>query len=104
MPYLASKVENKLLHYKQTIMFYGIGESFLADKIKDWEESLIQENIKIAYLPTLSIVKLRLTKTVNINQKELVKNTFLTPKLRNLKNIVGSYIFNDDEICIRKFN
>ncbi|WP_053403864.1 competence/damage-inducible protein A [Persicobacter sp. CCB-QB2] len=38
----------------------GIGESFLADKIKDWEDRL-PENIKLAYLPSPGQVKLRLT-------------------------------------------
>lgn len=97
MPYLASKVENKMIHHKQTIMFYGIGESFLADKIKKWEESLIEENIKIAYLPTLSIVKLRLTKTINANQIEDVKSLF-DQKVLELKELVGDYIFNEEEI------
>lgn len=43
-----------------TIMTSGVGESFLAEKIKDWEEDL-PENIKLAYLPNLSQVRLRLT-------------------------------------------
>jgi nicotinamide-nucleotide amidase len=41
-------------------MTSGVGESFLAEKIKDWEEAL-PENIKLAYLPNLSQVRLRLT-------------------------------------------
>ncbi|HEY8387109.1 MAG TPA: competence/damage-inducible protein A, partial [Parasegetibacter sp.] len=40
----------------------GIGESFLAEKIQDIEESL-PENIKLAYLPNFGMVKLRLTGT-----------------------------------------
>lgn len=40
----------------------GIGESFLADKIKDWEEAL-PAHIRLAYLPSLGQVKLRLTAT-----------------------------------------
>lgn len=38
----------------------GIGESWLADKIAPWEQNL-PENIKLAYLPSLGQVKLRLT-------------------------------------------
>ncbi len=43
-----------------TIMTAGVGESFLAEKIKNWEEAL-PEHIKLAYLPNLSQVRLRLS-------------------------------------------
>lgn len=43
-----------------TIMTSGVGESFLAEKIKDWEDAL-PANIKLAYLPNLSQVRLRLS-------------------------------------------
>ncbi len=38
----------------------GIGESFLSEKIAHWEDAL-PENIKLAYLPAIAEVKLRLT-------------------------------------------
>lgn len=38
----------------------GIGESWLADLIRDWENAL-PKNIRLAYLPSLGHVKLRLT-------------------------------------------
>ena len=38
----------------------GIGESFLAEKIAGWEKAL-PPSIKLAYLPSLGMVKLRLT-------------------------------------------
>lgn len=44
----------------KTIITAGTGESIIADKIKDIEEAL-PENIKLAYLPNLGYVKLRLT-------------------------------------------
>lgn len=46
--------------YHRMIRTSGIGESWLAEKIKDWEEAL-PENIKLAYLPSLGEVRLRLT-------------------------------------------
>ncbi|NVK51115.1 MAG: competence/damage-inducible protein A [Cyclobacteriaceae bacterium] len=46
--------------YHKVIKTAGIGESWLADLIKDWENAL-PENIKLAYLPSLGHVKLRLT-------------------------------------------
>lgn len=44
----------------QVIKTVGIGESWLADLIRDWENTL-PEHIKLAYLPSLGHVKLRLT-------------------------------------------
>lgn len=46
--------------YHRTILTAGIGESFLADKIEDIESSL-PPNIKLAYLPKLGLVRLRLS-------------------------------------------
>ena len=47
--------------YHKTIHFQGIGESFLADQIQDWETSVRDEGLGLAYLPSPGIVKLRLT-------------------------------------------
>lgn len=46
--------------YHKLIKTVGIGESWLADMIKDWENNL-PSHIKLAYLPSLGQVKLRLT-------------------------------------------
>jgi nicotinamide-nucleotide amidase len=46
--------------YHKIIRVAGIGESWLAEKIADWENAL-PSNIKLAYLPTYSDLKLRLT-------------------------------------------
>lgn len=46
--------------YHKMIRTIGIGESFLAEKISAWEGSL-PPHIKLAYLPSLGEVKLRLT-------------------------------------------
>jgi nicotinamide-nucleotide amidase len=46
--------------YHRTIKTSGIGESWLADEIKEWEEQL-PAHIKLAYLPHLGMVDLRLT-------------------------------------------
>lgn len=46
--------------YHHTILTAGIGESILAEKIADIEDSL-PEHIKLAYLPKLGLVRLRLS-------------------------------------------
>ena len=45
---------------KRVIMTTGIGESFLADRIKDWEDAL-PEFLSLAYLPQYGMVRLRLS-------------------------------------------
>ncbi|NDC78643.1 MAG: CinA family nicotinamide mononucleotide deamidase-related protein [Chitinophagia bacterium] len=47
-----------ILH--RTLLTAGIGESFLAERIKEFESTL-PRNIKLAYLPSYGMVKLRLT-------------------------------------------
>jgi len=49
-----------LLH--KTMLVYGYGESALALKIADWENSLPEE-ISLAYLPNYGVVKLRISGT-----------------------------------------
>ena len=52
--------------YHKTILTYGLGESVIAERIEDWEENL-PEPIKLAYLPSLGRVRLRLsTKGTNL--------------------------------------
>lgn len=51
-------VTDAIIH--RTLITAGEGESFIADKIKDFEAAL-PEHISLAYLPSLGSVKLRLT-------------------------------------------
>ncbi len=48
----------------RTLLTAGIGESFLAERIKDFEEAL-PVNFKLAYLPNYGMLRLRLTATGN---------------------------------------
>lgn len=50
--------------FHKMILTVGIGESWLADKIKDWESQL-PAHIKLAYLPNYGQVRLRLTASGN---------------------------------------
>lgn len=45
----------------RTILTTGLGESHLAQRIAPWEDSLALEGIKLAYLPSPGVVKLRLS-------------------------------------------
>lgn len=61
LPKLSEKfIKDKINH--RMIRTIGIGESKLAEIIKEWENQL-PDSIKLAYLPTMGTVKLRLTTT-----------------------------------------
>lgn len=47
-----------ILH--RTLLVYGIGESALANRIEAWEDAL-PKHIKLAYLPSLGVMRLRLS-------------------------------------------
>jgi len=81
--------------YHKTIMTEGIGESFLVEMVKEWEESLIAEDIKIAYLPSPGIVRVRLTaEGKQLDKLELRVNR----KAEELYQLIPQYIFGEDDI------
>ena len=59
IPNLVQKFERPYIVH-QTIMTYGRGESMIAEQIEEWEDNL-PDFIKLAYLPSLGKVRLRLT-------------------------------------------
>jgi nicotinamide-nucleotide amidase len=59
IPKLKQTFKTPVIHHK-VIRTAGIGESVLAEKIEAWEKAL-PPHIKLAYLPSLGEVKLRLT-------------------------------------------
>jgi nicotinamide-nucleotide amidase len=44
----------------RTLLTAGVGESYIAEAIRDWEEQL-QAHLKLAYLPNYGMVRLRIT-------------------------------------------
>lgn len=72
----------------------GIGESFLADKITAWEKSL-PANMKLAYLPGLGEVKLRLTAFGN-SYNQLQGDTDAT--IEDLKLLIGDFIYACEDV------
>ncbi len=73
----------------QLVKTVGIGESYLSDLIQDWELQL-PAHIKLAYLPSLGIVKLRLTgfgdSAENLHQQISAEYAKVMP-------LIKSYVF-----------
>lgn len=76
----------------------GIGESFLSDKISAWEKSL-PEHIKLAFLPGLGEVKLRLT-AFGHSFKELQNDTDAC--IENLKPLIGTFIYAYEDVALEQ--
>jgi len=70
-------------------MTCGIPESFLAEKLKDWENNLAVNNLSLAYLPQPGIIRLRIT----ANQNRLNGNKLINNAIYKLKNIIPENIF-----------
>ena len=47
--------------YHATVLVAGIGESYFAELIADWEKACRDHNVGVAYLPSIGTLKLRLT-------------------------------------------
>jgi nicotinamide-nucleotide amidase len=85
-----------ILH--QTFLTYGIGESFLAEKIKDWEENL-PAHLKLAYLPNYGNVRLRLTGTSD-DKSKLERE--LEQRSETLRPLIQEWLVIDDDMTIQQ--
>jgi len=61
LPRISDKFKRPYILHK-TLLTYGLGESVIAERIKNWETAL-PDSIKLAYLPNLGRVRLRLSST-----------------------------------------
>ena len=80
-----------ILH--RTIMTYGLGESAIAERIEDWESEL-PEFVKLAYLPNLGKVRLRLT--AKGSDKEKISEA-VDAAIQKLYGIIGDIIYGEEE-------
>lgn len=74
---------------KRVVMTTGIGESFLADKIKEWEDSLPQF-LSLAYLPQHGMVRLRLS---GRHEDAVLLHETLDREIAKLTDLIPEYIF-----------
>jgi len=77
----------------KTIMTYGQGESMVAERIENWENSL-PEFIKLAYLPSPGRVRLRLTAR---GEDKTVLEKAVEENVTSLYKIIGDIIVGFDE-------
>ena len=82
----------------RTMLTAGVGESFLAEMIKDWEAQL-PSHIKLAYLPHYSMVRLRITGSGS-NKGQLEKE--LDTEFSQLKKLVAEHMVVDEDRSLQQ--
>jgi len=80
----------------RTLLTAGIGESFLAELLTEFEATL-PKSIKLAYLPNYGMVRLRLSAVEILSDLQLLDNTF-----NQLKSIVNDYLVIDKDISLQE--
>jgi len=82
-------------HFKLPVIVHqlrkvvGIGESYLSDLIQDWELQL-PSHLKLAYLPSLGIVKLRLT---GFGKDKNQLNADIEAEFEKVMPLIKAYVF-----------
>ena len=94
IPKLLKRSNDDRILVHKTIRTHGMGESFLAEVIKNWEDKLSHDDIKLAYLPSPGIVKLRLS-LLGKNQKGI--NLKLEEHIQHLQKIIPNQIYGYED-------
>ena len=98
LPRIQRKFELPHIIHK-TIMTYGTGESVIAERIENWENSL-PSFIKLAYLPSFGRVRLRLS--AKGNNRKILEET-LKDKIGQLQELIADIIVGiDDDASLEK--
>ncbi len=94
LPGLQKRFDRPYIIHK-TVHTYGLGESAVAKRIENWENNL-PSYIKLAYLPNLGKVRLRLS--ARGSDKKLLEDT-IEDRILALHEIIGDIIvgYEDDE-------
>jgi len=97
IPKLRSTLKLPVIIHK-TILTAGEGESFLADRIADIEDSL-PSNIKLAYLPKLGQVRLRLS---GEGDDEAILKEKVNEYAARITKRVGNFVVAQEDIPLEK--
>ena len=94
IPRLEQRYELKSL-FHVTLMTQGLGESFLADRIGDWEDKVRAAGLGLAYLPSPGLVKLRLTSYEGAEREGEILTYF-----KELESRLPQYVFGYGDVTL----
>ncbi|WP_417444404.1 competence/damage-inducible protein A [Joostella sp.] len=92
IPRIQNKYKRPYILHK-TIITYGLGESALAERIESWEDSL-PSFVKLAYLPNVGKVRLRLT--AKGTDKDIL-DSIVEEQIEKLKPLISDIFFSAEE-------
>ena len=92
VPKIVKQFKNPHILHK-TIVTYGIGESALAERLEDWEINL-PDFVKLAYLPSLGKVRLRLS--AKGRDKQVLIDT-VDNECAKLSGLIGDVIYGTED-------
>ena len=98
LPKLSAQFNLPFILHK-TLLTYGLGESVIADRISEWEDNL-PKTVKLAYLPNLGRVRLRLSSKGY--DKNVVMDTINTQIESLLPQISDVFVGFEDDSSIEQ--
>jgi len=85
--------------YHRTVQVIGIGESYLAALISDWESMNREQGISVSYLPSVGTLKLRLTG--KLDQKGVIDQNITELSTLHSKYIIGGEFDTIERVVAR---
>jgi nicotinamide-nucleotide amidase len=95
LPMLRKKLKTPTILHR-TFLTQGVGESMLAQWIEKWEDAL-PEHIKLAYLPSPGMVRLRLSAT---GEDAVILENEVAELAEKLYGLVGEHIYGEGEMTL----
>jgi nicotinamide-nucleotide amidase len=92
LPRIAKMYQKNTIVHK-TLHTFGLPESFLADRLCEWERRL-PKSIKVAYLPSPISIRIRLSSSGN--NKDLIEN-LIQDEVEKLNQIIPQHLFGFNE-------
>ena len=92
LPAIQEKFDTPAIYHK-TILTYGLGESVIADRIAEWEAQL-PKSIKLAYLPSLGRVRLRLSTK---GKEAAVLEKIVADEVAKLRPLIADIYYGEEE-------
>ncbi len=98
LPRLVARFNPPALRHR-VVQTVGIGESFLAQRISAWEDGL-PAHLKLAYLPNMGQVRLRLTGLLPVGMTADALDAEMEGQIAALRPLIADYLFAEGEILL----
>ena len=100
LPRLTERFQPPALRHR-VVQTVGLGESFLAQTISAWEDSL-PPYLKLAYLPNMGQLRLRLTGLLPDGMTVEALDAEMAERIAALYPLIGEFIFAEGEITLEE--